>query len=220
MLCESAIHAYASSNLVSSKATARKVATPSFTMDKSKHTHTHTHMHSRTHAMHLLLISSLLFEAVSRSSLYYCVSQTSAARFLSVWRGKEVEWKKGFNRPLRPHGSGRRAVGQEPAGLSRAYLWSAFSSAVWGAARSGPSAPPPLALLVSLAVRAPLLRKAKNKRARLTLSALIFPLLLFQNLLSQTIYTGGVHTWKGITPFYRNEAEASGHISRAVHHWL
>lgn len=54
MLCESAIHAYASSNLVSSKATARKVATPSFTMDKSKHTHTYTH--ALTHTRHAPLV--------------------------------------------------------------------------------------------------------------------------------------------------------------------
>lgn len=85
------------------------------------------------------------------SRRFFSVSQTSAARFLSVWRGKEVEWKKGSSRPLRPHGSGRRAVGQEPAGLSRAYLWSAFSSLPSEELlRSGPNLcmPPSLSLLL------------------------------------------------------------------------
>lgn len=57
------------------------------------------------------------------------VSQTSAARFLSARQGKEVEWKKKITPPpTAATRQGRRAAGREPAGHSRAYLWSAFSS--------------------------------------------------------------------------------------------
>lgn len=60
-------------------------------------------------------------------------SQTSASRFLSVRRVKEAEWKKRKSKKISPPPTaatwrGRRAVGREPAGRSRAYLWSVFSS--------------------------------------------------------------------------------------------
>lgn len=49
-----------------------------------------------------------------------------------VAKQKEVEWKNCSPPPTVATWQGRRAVGQEPAGRSRAYLWSAFSSAsVW-----------------------------------------------------------------------------------------
>lgn len=203
-------HLEAAKSTVSLMATVGKVATPAFTTGRQEpNLLTDTHTHTLPSISCGFLLSCLSSKALPCSSrLFYFVSQTSAARFLSVWRGKEVEWKKGSNRPLWPHGAGRRAVGQEPAGLSRAYLWSAFSSlpseelrapALTSASPPIPSsAPPLLALLVSRTVRPPPTPskkiKIKNKRARCTLSALIFPLLLLQSLLSQTIYTGGVHT--------------------------
>lgn len=69
-----------------------------------------------SHTPHLLLIlsSCTSSEAIPCRQLY-TVSQTSAARFLSVWQGKEVEWKN-VPHPLRPHGKGgEQSVRSPPA---------------------------------------------------------------------------------------------------------
>lgn len=74
---------------------------------------------THSHTPHLLWI---LFLCMSSEALpcrqLYTVSQTSAARFLSVWQGKEVEWKKVLPRPLRPHGKGgEQSVRSPPASV-------------------------------------------------------------------------------------------------------
>ena len=115
-----------------------------------------------------------------------CFSQTSAARFLSVWQGKEVEWKKRPPpHPLRPHGKGRRAVDQEPAGHSRAYLWSPLSS-LQSEALCSPGSPPRCCSPLPLA-------NPKKRRSREQPEKMHFLLTHYVPLffLSQTIYTDG-----------------------------
>lgn len=116
--------------------------------------------------------------------------------FLCVREGKRNG--KSTPPPTAATWQGRRAVGQEPTGHSRAYLWSAFFSLQ-------------SELLCSLAYLCTLLLSFffslthwnpktgyKNNQKRHTFSSVIMLLRFF---LSQTIYTDVGDTWKGITPF-------------------
>lgn len=71
-----------------------------------------------THTPDLLLIlfsCTSCFEALPCRQLY-TVSQTSAARFLSVWQGKGSGMEKALPRPLWPHGKGgEQSVRSPPA---------------------------------------------------------------------------------------------------------
>lgn len=89
---------------------------------------------------------------------------------------------------------GRRAVGQEPAGHSRAYLWSAFSS-LQSEALCSPDLPLYSVLLPCVCFFAVSHRnwsQEQPEKMHFLLTHYAPPLLL--SFLSQTIYTGGVDT--------------------------
>ena len=127
------------------------------------------------------------------------------------WNGKSAPPPH----PLRPHGKGRRAVGQEPAGHSRAYLWSPLSS-LQSEALCSPGSPPRCCSPLPLA-------NPKKRRSREQPEKMHFLLTHYVPLffLSQTIYTDGGWHMKRDHPsagmVVAGGGEESGHISRAVH---
>lgn len=127
--------------------------------------------------------------------------------------GKGSGMEKALPRPLWPHGKGRRAVGQEPAGHSRAYLWSAFSFAVvWGALQPWPASARCCSYRLSSQGQIPKFGHKGNQK-RCTFSSLIMsPPASFPRI----FILMGLRHEKG-SPLCRNEGKGSGHISRVVH---
>lgn len=126
----------------------------------------------------------------------YTVSQTSAARFLSVWQGKEVEWKKcspAHCGHMAREESSRSGARRPQSGI---FVVGFLLAAVWGALQPGSSALCCSLPALSLTHLNPKIGYKNNQR-RCTFSSLIMSPSFF---LSQTIYTDGVDTWKGITP--------------------
>lgn len=113
---------------------------------------------------------------------------------------------------------GRRAVGQEPAGHSRAYLWSAFSSlqseALCCAAclRTHSVTLPTLFLAISHTLKSKNWSQEQPEKMHFLLPHYVPPASSFPRLF---ILMGLTHE-KG-SPLCRNGGEGLGHISRAVH---
>lgn len=172
-------------------------------------------LHTRTpHVSLLILLYNLWSPPVQAahpcfpdicSTFPFCVAEKGSGKEKSAPPPTVATWQ------------GRRAVGQEPAGHSRAYLWSAFSS-LQSEALCSPAWVYTLLLSPHAVSRclphAPIQKLVTRTTGEDALSphSLCLPPSSFPRLF---ILMGLTHE-KG-SPLCRNEREGSGHISRAVH---
>ncbi len=161
---------------------------------------------------------SLIYSPVRALKPSHAGSSTLFPRHLqhvSFLCGRDRKWNgKSAPPPTAATWQGRRAVGQEPAGHSRAYLWSAFSS-LQSEALCIPAALHSAALSLRCLSHTEiqnLVRRTTRKDA-LSAHSLCPPPSPFPRLF---ILMGLTHE-KG-SPLCRNGGKGSGYISRAVHH--